>query len=64
VSTVLQETEVSCNDGRFIINERLVRRIIESYYRAKANIQFGKVKEMDTSPLPSFTRRGWCRCQR
>jgi len=49
VSTLLQETEVSCNDGRFIINERLVRRIIESYYRAKANIQFGKAKEMDTA---------------
>jgi hypothetical protein len=46
---LLQETEVSCNDGRFIVNERLVRRTIESYYRAKANIQFGKAEEMDTA---------------
>lgn len=45
MSMSLQETEVSCNGGRFIINERLVRRIIESYYRARANIQFGKAKE-------------------
>ena len=44
----LQETEVTCNDGRYVVDERLVRRIIESYYRAKANIQFGKATEMDT----------------
>jgi hypothetical protein len=45
VSTLLQETEVSCNDSCFIINERLIRRIIESYCRAKACIHFGKAKE-------------------
>jgi hypothetical protein len=44
----LQETEVTCKDGRYVVDERLVRRIIESYYRAKANIQFGKAAEMDT----------------
>ena len=44
----LQETEVTCNDGRYIVDERLVRRIIESHYRAKANLQFGKATEMDT----------------
>jgi len=44
----LQETQVSCKDGEYIVNERLVRRIIESYYRAKANLLFGKAKEMDT----------------
>ena len=45
----LRETEVECNDGTYVVNEGLVRRIIESYYRAAANNLFSEVVEMDTA---------------
>ncbi len=49
MSNLSDQTEVSCNDGNYVINERLVRRIIESYYRARANIDFSRREDLDTA---------------
>ncbi|MEM9800972.1 MAG: hypothetical protein AAGA20_11650 [Planctomycetota bacterium] len=56
MTTTLHQTEVVCSDGRFLIDEALVRRIVESYYRATANLQFATTNELDSSWFePSMT---------
>jgi len=40
-------TEVACKDGKYLINERLLRKFIESHYRSRANLKFGKNEEID-----------------
>jgi hypothetical protein len=42
-------TEVMCLDGNYLVNERLVRQIIKSYYRAKANLDNAGGVELDTA---------------
>jgi len=44
-------TVVTCLDGSYSVNERLLRRVIASYYRAQANWQFRREEPVDTGWL-------------